>query len=315
MTNNNEKITSIAVAPFSNFCDEWLLLNKSGIKESTYVKYQSILEKHIKPNIGDYNLLSIDSLILEKFKEHLLEKLSPETVKTILILTNSILKYARKCVAEPPASITIVYPKTHKKEMRVLSKDEQTRFVQFLLNDMDYCKFGVLLSLLTGMRIGEICALKKGDINLQSKTIRISATMQRLKNLDNNSNSKTKVHIGSPKTETSSRIIPLTDSMIELCKKLNYPDENDFILTGTCNYMEPRTLQYRLTKYLKKCDLEGIHFHTLRHTFATRCVEVGFEIKSLSEILGHADTSITLNRYVHSSLELKRSNMDKLSIL
>lgn len=79
--------------------------------------------------------------------------------------------------------------------------------------------------------------------------------------------------------------------------------------------MEPRTLQYRLAKYTKECGLEGVHFHTLRHTFATRCVEVGFEIKSLSEILGHATTTITLDRYVHSSIELKRNNMSKLAAI
>ena len=76
--------------------------------------------------------------------------------------------------------------------------------------------------------------------------------------------------------------------------------------------MEPRTLQYRLKKHTKECGLDGVHFHTLRHTFATRAVEVGFEIKSLSEILGHASVTITLDRYVHSSLELKRDNMKKL---
>ena len=79
--------------------------------------------------------------------------------------------------------------------------------------------------------------------------------------------------------------------------------------------MEPRTLQYRLEHYTRECGLEGVHFHTLRHTFATRCVEVGFEIKSLSEILGHSNTTITLNRYVHSSMELKRDNMNKLSMI
>ena len=79
--------------------------------------------------------------------------------------------------------------------------------------------------------------------------------------------------------------------------------------------MEPRTLQYRIEKYTRACGLEGIHAHTLRHTFATRAVEVGFEIKSLSEVLGHSTTTITLERYVHSSMELKRSNMNKLNVV
>ena len=92
-------------------------------------------------------------------------------------------------------------------------------------------------------------------------------------------------------------------------------DPDDYILTGTKKPMDPRTLQYRLGKYTQECGIEGVHFHTLRHSFATRCVEAGFELKSLSEVLGHANTSITLDRYVHSSLELKRANMNKLPLL
>ena len=88
-----------------------------------------------------------------------------------------------------------------------------------------------------------------------------------------------------------------------------------YVLTGTQEAMDPRTLQYRLGKYTRECGMEGVHFHTLRHSFATRCVEAGFELKSLSEVLGHANTSITLDRYVHSSLELKRANMNKLPLL
>jgi len=90
-------------------------------------------------------------------------------------------------------------------------------------------------------------------------------------------------------------------------------DPNAYVLTGTTSYMDPRTLQYRLAKYCKACGLQGVHYHTLRHTFATRCVELGFEIKSLSEVLGHSCTAVTLDRYVHSSMELKRENMNKLA--
>ena len=119
--------------------------------------------------------------------------------------------------------------------------------------------------------------------------------------------------IGTPKSNTSTRIIPLTDSLTVLCEQMKPEEPSAYVLTGTESYMEPRALQYRLKKYTNQCGLDGVHFHTLRHTFATRCVEVGFEIKSLSEILGHANTTITLEKYVHSSLELKRNNMNKLS--
>ena len=176
---------------------------------------------------------------------------------------------------------------------------------------MDACKFGILLALFTGMRIGELCALRWDNISMRGQTIKIASTMQRLKDMEEGRG--TKIVIGSPKSDTSIRTIPMTDYAAELCGRMRPGSSTAFVLTGTSDYMEPRTLQYRLEKYTKECGLEGVHFHTLRHTFATRCVEVGFEIKSLSEVLGHATTSVTLDRYVHSSIELKRSNMNKLS--
>lgn len=150
---------------------------------------------------------------------------------------------------------------------------------------------------------------------MKDKTIKISSTMQRLKDISLNRETKTRIVIGSPKSDTSARIIPINDYAAELCRRMNPKSPAAFVLTGTSNYMEPRTLQYRMEKYTGDCGLEGVHFHTLRHTFATRCVEVGFEIKSLSEILGHANTTITLDRYVHSSMELKRDNMNKLALV
>ena len=123
---------------------------------------------------------------------------------------------------------------------------------------------------------------------------------------------RTKIIIGSPKSDNSARVIPLTEYALTLCRRFQVDNPEAYILTGTEKLMEPRALQYRIEKYTRECGLEGVHAHTLRHTFATRAVEVGFEIKSLSEVLGHANTTVTLERYVHSSMELKRTNMEKL---
>ncbi len=312
---DNTLFISQKKATFLYYSTAWLQLNKRGIKESTYIKYRTILDKHIHPILGNYGIDEITSDMIGEFTAQLLKKLSPVSVKTILVITNAVLTYARSCDQITENPVVMVYPKVEKKEMRILSSEEQNRFVKYLLKDMDCCKFGVLLTLLTGMRIGELCALKWNDIDFQTKTLHIRHTMQRLQNLNEDFDSKTRICIGSPKTATSLRVIPLTDPLIELCRKFREEHSDTYILTSAASYMEPRTLQYRMRKYMKDCGLEGVHFHTLRHTFATRCVEVGFEIKSLSEILGHANTSITLNQYVHSSLEWKRSNMNKLSIL
>lgn len=298
---------------FGYYCDEWLASVRRNLKESTFVKYASILEKHIKPRLGECFPLGLSTGLIECFRDELLfiDACSPKTVKDILVLLRSVLKYTAKQFPNVFPQIDINYPKEAKKEMRVMSREEQRHLIAYLLDDLDECKFGILLSLFTGIRIGELCALRWENISLEDNTIRITSTMQRLQDYDGEA--KTKILIGTPKSDTSRRIIPLTDQAAALCRRMNPRSNAAYVLTGTEKYMEPRTLQYRLEKYTGECGLVGVHFHTLRHTFATRCVEVGFEIKSLSEILGHASTTITLDRYVHASIDLKRDNMSKLS--
>ena len=308
------KIDQAPTKIFGVYCDEWLDICKNRIKQSTYVKYHNIINKHIKPYFQNYDLHFIDTVSISYFTDKLLdENISPKSARDILSVLNSILKYLNRQSSSSFILPEIVYPANHPKDIRVLSVEEQTKLVAFLLCDMDNIKFGILLTLLTGMRIGEICALKWADISVDDGTITVSRSMQRLQCF-NDEISKTKVVVSSTKSRSSQRIIPLTAYTVSLCKQMQCKDNDSYVLTGKQNkYMEPRALQYHLSKITKECSLEGVHFHTLRHTFATRCVEVDFEIKSLSEILGHSNVKITLDRYVHSSLELKRQNMDKLS--
>ena len=303
---------------FAAYCDEWLRLNRSRIKESTFVKYDTAVQKHIKPKLGDCMIQSLSSVLIEQFSHELIyeEDLSPKTVRDILSVVHSIVQYTQKQEPYGMQHVEIVYPKCIKKEMRVLTREEQTRLTEYLLSDTDECKFGVLLALLTGLRIGEICALRWCDISLDDRTLTVSSTMQRIKNYDGDAQKKTNIVFSKPKSDTSVRVIPLTEYTVNLCRQWKGKNSSAFVLTGESGqYIEPRTLQYRLEKYTAECGLKGVHFHSLRHTFATRCVEVGFEIKSLSEILGHTNPKFTLERYVHSSMELKRNNMDKLTAI
>ena len=302
---------------FAFYCDEWLRLRKSKIRESTYIKYDTVLCKHIKPKLGGCFPMGITTGVVDDFTRELLfeEGLAVKTVHDILVVLHGILKFTSAQFPGSFPAVEINYPKESRKEMRVLSRDEQERFVKYLLEKTDECKFGVLLMLLSGVRIGELCALKWGNINLKEQTIRITETLQRLHDTAMTGETRTRVVIGAPKSDTSARTIPLTEQAVKLCRRFAVKNAAAYILTGTGEYMEPRTLQYRIEKYTKECGLVGVHAHTLRHTFATRAVEVGFEIKSLSEVLGHSTTTITLERYVHSSLELKRSNMDKLTAI
>ncbi len=298
------------------YCDEWLQIQRNRVKASTYVKYCGILEKHVKPQLGRYPVEAVHTLRVEQFGNELLHSigLSPKTVKDILTVLRSVLRYTQKQMPHHPLQMDFVYPKVPRREMRVLSRQEQMRLVQFLQKDTDVCKFGILLTLLTGMRIGEVCALRWGNISTEEGVVRVCSTMQRLRIFEEGTACKTRVVVSRPKSDSSARIIPLTDYAIALCQAYRCTDPDAYVLTGTADkYMEPRTMQYRFQKYTRACGLEGVHFHTLRHSFATRCVEVDFEMKSLSEILGHANPRITLERYVHSSMELKRENMNKLA--
>ncbi len=297
---------------FAFYCDEWLNGCRGRLKSSTCERYETTVEKHLKPLIGGFFAQEITEETVNSLSSELLsEGLAPKTVKDILIVLRLILKHIAKQLPGELKQVEIAYPKEPKKEARVLSLDEQKRFISYLAKDLDCCKFGVLLAIFTGLRIGELCALKWENISLKERTIRVTATMQRLKN--DGEGARTKVVTGSPKSDLSSRVIPLSDAAVRLCRHMAVKDHSAYILTGTRKLMEPRTLQYRLKKYAADCHLKDVHFHTLRHTFATRCIEVGFEIKSLSEILGHATTAITMERYVHPSLNLKRENMQKLT--
>lgn len=299
----------------ADYCDEWFCLKRSCIRESTYIKYETILEKYIKPELGAYFAESLSQLRIEQFSYGLLHEsnLSVKTVRDILTILHSVLEYA---LGQNPdmRPIAIVYPKEQQKARRVLTREEQSGFAEYLLKEMDACKFGVLLAMLTGLRIGEICALKWSDISLPDRTVSVSRTMQRIKNVAQTKNAKTRITVSVPKSRMSERLIPLNEYVEKLCQKWQVQDSEAYVLTGTRDrYLEPRTLQYRIQHYTTECGLEGVHFHTLRHSFATRCIEAGFEIKSLSEILGHSTTKITLDCYVHSSMRLKRENMERLN--
>ncbi len=311
----NEKRGARSVfKPFAFYCDEWLDVNKNTVKESTVVKYKAALENHIKPFFGEYTPQIITTELTADFVDCLIssKKLSAKTAKDTAVILKSILKYVSKNNSGIEM-IDVVMPKYKAKEIRVLTQEEQRKFFDFLISDMDIYKFGVLFALMTGLRIGEVCALRVSDISLTDKLVTVRETMQRIKNLSGEG-SKTKIVFSSPKSGTSARIVPLTNTAYELCKeKVSNVSPNAFLLTGCeSKYVEPRVLQFQIKKYSEQCGIEDLHFHVLRHTFATRCVEVGFEIKSLSEVLGHSSPKITLERYVHSSVEFKKKNMAKL---
>jgi len=316
-SNNRSAIT------YSELLKLWMASVQINVKESTYARYYQIVSTHISPMLGKYNIDQIGTPMIEQYVGFLLREgrldgkggLSAKSVSDILAIIKSSFVYAKENDYEVRCKVEKVSVKKTVPDMRVLSVAEQKALKECLMCNTDLPKFGVLLSLYTGIRIGELCALRWEHIKLDAGMLEVRETMQRVKNLSTSEKSKTRITITEPKSKCSLRDIPLPPFIIEIAREFkNVPKA--FVLTGnTTAYIEPRALQYRFQKYTKACGIEDANYHSLRHTFATRCVEIGFDIKSLSEILGHANVNITLNRYVHSSFELKKQNMLKLDSL
>lgn len=300
-----------AAYSFGFWADSWLLTVKMKCKISTYNKYKNLYNSYIYSEISTLeinkiNFFTVQNIMLVNIR------LSPKTRNDILCVIKQVLDYAEINGCKSNINLKNICVRQENREMRVLTLEEQSRFADFLLSDSDLCKTGVYLCLYTGLRIGELCALKYENISFEKGILSVRKTMQRVQ--IENGPYKTKVIITEPKSRNSVRDIPLPKRLTELLlKQYGGMESDDYILTGkNDNFIEPRLLEYRFKKYVKSCKLEDVNFHTLRHTFATRCIEYGFDVKTLSELLGHVNVNITLNRYVHSSMELKRVNMEKL---
>lgn len=306
---------------YNDILSAWLQSIRVNIKESTYARYFHLIDTHIRPHLGKYQISKISTQLVEEFIENQLnngrlksrDSLAPKTVNDILMIVKNSMEYARYNNLDVICNLNRLAVRKKDKEMRVLSQSEQKALIQILMQDMDLYKFGVLLSLYTGLRVGELCALQWEDIYIENSILKVRKTMQRIQNINNESRSKTKIIITEPKSQSSIRDIPLSLCIIDIAKKFS-DNPKAYILSGEkTKYVEPRTMQYKFKSFVRESGIDDANFHSLRHTFATRCVEVGFELKSLSEILGHANVNITLNRYVHTSFDLKYSNMSKLS--
>lgn len=189
---------------------------------------------------------------------------------------------------------------------------EQARLNNYLIANPTLSNVGILLSAATGIRIGELCALKWENINLEKRILTVRNTVQRIKNIDGET--ATKLVVTSPKSSSSVREIPLPEFIVPILFELK-ENNSCYLLSGTGSIVEPRVMQYRFKRILKILKLSDVFFHSLRHLFATNCIAIGVDVKSLSEILGHSDVKITLNRYVHSSMERKAEYMQSVSAL
>ena len=305
---------------FGKIAEDWYEAILPTLKVSSASRYRNILDKQLLPEFSSKKIAEISREDISSFTTRLLLSgnegcgFAPKTVTSILSVLKLIFSYANQVKCIPVIDLKRLPVKQAPKKLRVFSLLEQEQINRYLLENLNYVNLGILLCLYTGLRIGEICALTWEDISFSEKKIHIQKTMQRVQ-LHDGSSQKTKVIISSPKSSSSNREIPVPNEIFLLLLAKRQPNNRFFLTAKERKYMEPRTLENHFHAIMKNCSITGATVHTCRHTFATRCVELGFDIKTLSEILGHASVTITMNRYVHPSMETKKINMDKLCSL
>lgn len=295
---------------FMEICQLYMREKKlQGVKTSTLSNYAYTMESLFSVAL----LKDLSENSLYDFIENLNFKFSRKTVIDKVNLLNDILKFAYE-KGFIPNNIILPVPAPLRQKIQIFHEQDQQTLQIYLINKLDYFHFGILLTLFTGLRIGELSALKKGDI--VQGVISIDKSMQRIKNFNHKIPSKTRLIIDRPKTEHSIRKIPMIEGLHPFFEELYSPLPSDsYVLTGTTSYIEPRTIERRYKKILEETEITYKVFHTLRHTFATNCIKSGMDIKTLSEILGHASVKITLERYVHPDMEMKKQAIKKLDML
>lgn len=296
---------------------DWLSSKKEYIKESTYANYSNIISNHIAPDLGKYYLKEINNKIIQefllnKYKTGRLDNLgglSNKTIRDIIAIIKSSLKFAMKENLIQNLNLDFIYPKTNLKDkMYILSKQNQDKLTNYILKNQTSKNFGILLTLYSGIRIGELCALQWKDIDFKNNILHIDKTLQRVYIKDKQV-SKSKIIITNPKTHNAERDIPLNKEFAKELHKFK-TNSDDYILSCSQKWIEPRTYRRFFEKALRKAEVEKINFHGLRHTFATNCIKLGVDYKTVSELLGHATVNITLNLYVHPQMSQKKKCID-----
>lgn len=299
---------------YKDWLTEWLAdYIKPRTKKRTYKKYVKQIENHIAPSLGGYELEELSARVLQKFTAGLTERgLAANTVNGIVsVLKSSIKRAAMLGVTEVQCTDAIVRPQAHEKNTECFGKDEQYKIEQYIAESGDYKLAGILLCLYTGLRIGELLALTWHDIDLVKGVITVSKTCY-----DEWRNGKYVKIIDSPKTGNSCRTVPIPKPLIPKLKELKKKTQSIYVVCGKTEYgAEVRSYQRTFERLLEKTGISRRGFHALRHTFATRALEVGMDVKTLSEILGHGDPTVTLKRYAHSLFEHKAEMMNRVGKL
>jgi len=292
----------------SDIMQMWLENRKSHIKESSFASYQNKIQKHIMPYFGRLKYSALTAEMLENFiAEKTSQGLSSKYVGDMVIIMKSAAKWAEINHSFLNQVRNVELPKAVKKETETFSSSEQKALFQTLNHSQNPTAVGIKLAIYTGIRIGELCALQWKDIDFERGVLKVTKTVQRISHSTNQS--KSAVMITAPKSDTSVREIPLPVFVLDELRRIKRTD-NAYIVSGSEKIIEPRCFTNRYKSVLKKVGVPSKKFHSLRHTFATNALQQGFDVKTLSEILGHSGANVTMRVYLHTSMERKTACMN-----
>ncbi|MBR4735055.1 MAG: site-specific integrase [Bacteroidales bacterium] len=296
---------------FSGVAAMWLTRKKQYVKRSTYATYSTLIETHLVPCFGSRTDIR-EADVQEFVNAELSAGRSVKTVKDVLVVLKMILRFGAKCGMFPERRIDVVFPTQREKTtVEVMSVPNQRRLMSYVKDHFSFRNLGILIAMSTGLRIGEICALRWADVDLESRVLRVNRTIQRIY-LEGH----TELLEDVPKTVSSIREIPLTQELMGILRPLKKIVRADYyVLSGSAAPIEPRTYRAYFKRVTVEIGLPAIRFHGLRHSFATRCIESRCDYKTVSALLGHSNISTTLNLYVHPGLDQKRRCIDAVARL
>ena len=297
--NHYKRVGSLS---YKVWCREWLLNIQGIVKDSTFSSYSYKLKKYLFPSLGDLPLHEISATKVQQLVSQLeKQSLSPASIKIMITLLSETLRvaYKKELIEKNPCS-NVVLPKVKRKKVHALSLHEQKRLENTIETIATPSSLAVIVAMHTGLRIGEISALKWNNIQFDRQLLIVENTYQRLPLPNEN---KTILTEAPAKSQAAQRVVPLSRKLILLLKEHAKNKQSTYVFSVNNKPYEPRLLSYHFQRICKKAGLVNIHFHQLRHTFATRCLENGADISSVSALLGHSSTQMTLDIYSDSLLE------------
>lgn len=302
------------VSTFAQVAREWLTDKKQFVKPGTYSIYALQLEKHLLPTFRNHRAITEEQaqkFILEKLQQGL----SLKTTKDLVVILKMIVRHAMKHHRWRYVTMELKYPTTcTAPHIEILPRIHQRKIMKHVREHFTFRNLGILICLSTGMRIGEICALKWGDIDWSEGIIRVNRSLQRIYMLRPDGVRYTEIVESTPKTSNAVREIPLSRELKAMLKPLSkIVNPSYYVLTNDAKATEPRTYRMYYRTLMQDLDMPRLKFHGLRHSFATRCIESGCDYKTVSALLGHANISTTLNLYVHPNLDQKRHCIDQMT--